>query len=185
MPSRRVLRSPLRRDYDEALVRLLDPISNAAFDVGRRIPNAPWREQLSEVVDSAAKHGAGHRHDASMSSNAPHASAIVRTLNSAATLGACLESLKRQTMPPEIIVVDSGSSDATMAIAFQLADRIVQIARDSFSYGRALNRGAEVAVAPVHFAVSSHCVIPRRDWIERSLSYYKDPGRRGNEWTTD
>jgi rhamnosyltransferase len=78
-------------------------------------------------------------------------------------------------MPPEIIVVDSGSSDATMAIAFQLADRIVQIARESFSYGRALNRGAEVAVAPVHFAVSSHCVIPRRDWIERSLSYYNDP----------
>jgi hypothetical protein len=39
----------LRRDYGEALVRLLDPISNAAFDVGRRIPNAPWREQLSEV----------------------------------------------------------------------------------------------------------------------------------------
>jgi hypothetical protein len=26
-------------------VRLLDPVSNAAFDVGRRIPNAPWREQ--------------------------------------------------------------------------------------------------------------------------------------------
>lgn len=42
----------LRRDYDEALVRLLDPVSNAAFDVGRRIPNAPWREQLPQVLQS-------------------------------------------------------------------------------------------------------------------------------------
>lgn len=41
-----------RRNYDEALVRLLDPISNAAFDVGRRIPNTPWREQLTGVFDS-------------------------------------------------------------------------------------------------------------------------------------
>lgn len=35
-----------RRDGDEALVRMLEPVSNVAFDVGRRIPNAPWREQL-------------------------------------------------------------------------------------------------------------------------------------------
>jgi GT2 family glycosyltransferase len=35
-----------RRDGDEALVRLLEPVSNAAFDLGRRISNAPWREQL-------------------------------------------------------------------------------------------------------------------------------------------
>jgi hypothetical protein len=34
-----------RGDGEQALVRLLDPVSNAAFDVGRRIPNAPWREQ--------------------------------------------------------------------------------------------------------------------------------------------
>lgn len=40
----------IRRDSDKALVRLLDPISAAAFDVGRRIPNTPWRDQLAEMV---------------------------------------------------------------------------------------------------------------------------------------
>jgi rhamnosyltransferase len=105
----------------------------------------------------------------------PRASVVVRTFNSERTLAACLESLVRQTVRPETVVVDSGSSDQTIAIASRLADRVVLLSRDSFSYGRALNRGAEVATAPVHFAVSSHCVIPRPDWIERALSHY---GRR-------
>jgi hypothetical protein len=37
--------SLMRGDGEQGLVRALDPISNAAFDVGRRVPNATWREQ--------------------------------------------------------------------------------------------------------------------------------------------
>ena len=103
------------------------------------------------------------------------ASVVVRTLNSSATLTICLESLRSQTIRPEIIVVDSGSSDDTLAIAARHADRVVHLAHEPFSYGRALNRGAAVATAPVHFALSSHCVVPRADWIERSLSHYGQP----------
>jgi rhamnosyltransferase len=62
-----------------------------------------------------------------------------------------------------------------VAIAEPLADRMVHIPHASFSYGGALNRGAEVAKAPVHFALSSHCVVPRPDWIERSLGHYDRP----------
>jgi cellulose synthase/poly-beta-1,6-N-acetylglucosamine synthase-like glycosyltransferase len=35
----------LRGDGESALVRLMDPVSNAAFDLGRRVPNQTWREQ--------------------------------------------------------------------------------------------------------------------------------------------
>jgi hypothetical protein len=35
----------IRGDRDQALIRALDPVSNAAFDIGRRVPNATWREQ--------------------------------------------------------------------------------------------------------------------------------------------
>jgi cellulose synthase/poly-beta-1,6-N-acetylglucosamine synthase-like glycosyltransferase len=35
----------VRGDGEQALVRLMDPVSNAAFDLGRRIPNETWREQ--------------------------------------------------------------------------------------------------------------------------------------------
>lgn len=99
----------------------------------------------------------------------------MRTYNSAATLDECLASLRTQTVMPEIVVVDSGSTDATVEIAVPVADRLVRIPHESFSYGAALNRGAEVASAPVHFALSSHCVVPRRDWIERSLRHYERP----------
>ena len=37
--------SLVRGEREQALVRLIDPVSNAAFDLGRRIPNATWREQ--------------------------------------------------------------------------------------------------------------------------------------------
>ncbi len=41
-----------QRDTDSAIVQLLDPISNAAFEIGRRIPNAIWREQPALVLAS-------------------------------------------------------------------------------------------------------------------------------------
>lgn len=34
-----------RGDGEQALVRFMDPVSNAAFDLGRRVPNETWREQ--------------------------------------------------------------------------------------------------------------------------------------------
>jgi glycosyltransferase involved in cell wall biosynthesis len=37
--------SLVRGNRDEAVVRMLDPVSNAAFDLGRRVPNATWRQQ--------------------------------------------------------------------------------------------------------------------------------------------
>jgi rhamnosyltransferase len=105
----------------------------------------------------------------------PAASVVVRAFNSAATLTACLHSLRRQSIRPETIVVDSGSTDATVAIAERLADRTIRLPRREFTYGRALNVGAAAAAAPVHFALSSHCAAPRTDWVERSLAHYEDP----------
>jgi rhamnosyltransferase len=106
-------------------------------------------------------------------SDAPAASVIVRTKNSAGTVMETFRTLREQTIPCEIVVVDSGSTDATLDIAARWADRVVEIAPGEFSFGRALNIGAHNASAPVHFALSSHCYLHRPDYLERSLRYYE------------
>ena len=102
------------------------------------------------------------------------ASVIVRCLDSERTIAATFEAIRGQTIEAEIVVVDSGSRDRTLEIAEHWGDRIVELSAAEFSYGRALNRGAQAASGKVHFALSAHCVPLRRDWIERSLEHYEN-----------
>jgi rhamnosyltransferase len=103
------------------------------------------------------------------------ASVIVRTKDVEGTIERCLRLLRAQTVALEVIVVDSGSTDGTRDIASAWCDRLVQVPPDQFTYGRALNIGAEVASAPVHVAVSAHTFLERRDWVERAISHYRRP----------
>jgi cellulose synthase/poly-beta-1,6-N-acetylglucosamine synthase-like glycosyltransferase len=48
----RSLLSYCRGDVDAAIVQLIDPLSNAAFEIGRRIPNSTLREQSAWVIAS-------------------------------------------------------------------------------------------------------------------------------------
>ena len=50
---------------------------------------------------------------------------VVPTHNSARTIGACLKSLRAQTVACQIVVVDNHSSDSTVRIARPLADHIL------------------------------------------------------------
>lgn len=110
-----------------------------------------------------------------MSPAVPQASVIVRANNSSATIRATLEGLLAQTIRPEIIVVDSGSTDDTPHIAARYADHLVHVPSATFNYGRSLNVGAARASAPVHFALSSHVTPPSTEWIAGHLRFYRDP----------
>ncbi|MEW1958808.1 glycosyltransferase [Kineococcus sp. NPDC059986] len=98
-------------------------------------------------------------------------SLIIRTYDSVRTLGASIESIRAQTVPAHVIVVDSGSTDGTLHLAQRDADEVVQIRHQDFTYGHALNVGAAAARTPVHGALSSHAVLPRPDWLEIALSH--------------
>lgn len=104
----------------------------------------------------------------------PPASVIVRALNEERTIGRTLALLWRQTVRPQIIVVDSGSTDASVRIAAPYCDELIHLPPRQFSYGRALNVGARAATASVHFALSAHCFPESDDWIERSLALYEE-----------
>lgn len=57
----------------------------------------------------------------------PRVSIIVPTYNSSATLAHCLKSVRNQSYSPiEIIIVDSGSIDATISIAARYGARIIR-----------------------------------------------------------
>jgi glycosyltransferase involved in cell wall biosynthesis len=83
---------------------------------------------------------------------------LIRTFNSTKTLERCIQSVRRQSVPADVLVVDSGSTDDTVALAAGLADEVVQLPRESFTYGRALNVGFEAAdAASIVLPLSSHC----------------------------
>jgi rhamnosyltransferase len=106
-------------------------------------------------------------------------SVIVRCKDKADTIEAAFASIRDQTVAAEIVVVDSGSTDGTLDIARRWADRVVEIAPREFSYGRALNVGADAALGDVHAALSAHVTFPHREWLERATEHLARDGVAG------
>jgi rhamnosyltransferase len=104
----------------------------------------------------------------------PVASVIVRTFNSAPTVLTTMRSIRAQDMASEILVVDSGSNDDTLDLVAPFADTILHIKPEEFTFGGSLNIGAAAAAAPVHVALSSHCVLPRPDWLRIAVGQIRD-----------
>src|SRR5436305_1388138 len=80
----------------------------------------------------------------------PAATAIVRCMNEERTIEKTLAVLRRQTVTPEIIVVDSGSSDSSGELARPLCDRVNEIPPQQLTYCRTPHIGARAAAARLH-----------------------------------
>jgi glycosyltransferase involved in cell wall biosynthesis len=92
---------------------------------------------------------------------------VVPTFNEEKNIVACLESLKRQTLPRreyEIIVVDGNSADRTMELAAPLADLV--FIQTSPRVGGARNDGAMRAKGEIVAFADADCVVPP-DWLLR------------------
>jgi glycosyltransferase involved in cell wall biosynthesis len=76
-----------------------------------------------------------------MSAGRPRVAAVIPTLDEAATIAGVIAAIPRATVD-EIIVVDGGSSDGTVAAAGDAGARVVTIGR---GYGRACQAGADAA----------------------------------------
>lgn len=96
------------------------------------------------------------------------ASIIIRTFNEAHYLGGLLHAIGEQRvegLEREIVVVDSGSTDATLDIVREFGCRILHIGREEFSFGRSLNRGCEAARGELLVLVSGHCIPMDASWL--------------------
>lgn len=83
-------------------------------------------------------------------------SVLIRTFNSSKRLGEVLAKLPLAE-GDELIVVDSGSTDATLEIARNYSAHILQT-EGPFNYSKSLNIGFRAAQNPWVLVLSSHCV---------------------------
>ena len=98
----------------------------------------------------------------------PRVSVIVPAFNAEATLGACLDSLCRQTLQPfEIIVVDDASTDTTSWTAAAKGAQTLRMLGNG-GPGLARNAGAAVATGDILAFIDSDCVA-RPDWLEHMV----------------
>lgn len=103
------------------------------------------------------------------------ASVVIRARDEAAAIGRTLDLLAGQSAAHEVVVVDSGSRDATAAIARERGARVLELAPERFTFGRALNLGAAEARAPVIVALSAHAFPPDPEWLGRMAARFEDP----------
>lgn len=106
----------------------------------------------------------------------PFCSLIVRAYNEEAHIGRLLSGVMQQTVRDvEIILVDSGSTDATVAIARQYPVKVVTLRPEEFSFGRALNRGCAAARGEFLVFASAHVYPVYQDWLEQLLAPFAAP----------
>lgn len=103
-------------------------------------------------------------------------SLVVRAYNEEQHVARLLEGVRRQSVRNvEVILVDSGSTDATTAIAEQHGAKLLHILPAEFTFGRSLNMGLAAATCDLVAIASAHVYPVYPDWLERLLEPFADP----------
>ena len=118
-------------------------------------------------------------------------SIVIRCYNEEEHIGRLLSGIMQQNaINTEIIVVDSGSTDATVAIASRYPVKIISIKPEEFSFGRSLNLGCREAKGEFLVFASAHVYPVYQDWLAKLIEPLDNPNialsygkQRGNEIT--
>jgi rhamnosyltransferase len=107
----------------------------------------------------------------------PIVTVLIRAKDEAEHIGRTLDIVRSQTIADrlQVLVVDSGSRDATVTIAAAAGAEVAKLAPEAFSYGGALNYGCERARADIVISLSAHAFPRSSQWAERILSSFDDP----------
>ncbi|MBA4373798.1 MAG: glycosyl transferase [Thermodesulfovibrio sp.] len=101
-------------------------------------------------------------------------SVIIPTYNAALQLETLLKSLQQQTLPCEIIVIDSGSTDRTPAIAGQRGATVRVIDKDDFGHGRTRTLAGKLAQGDILVYLTQDALPVNTTSLERLLAPLAD-----------
>lgn len=102
-------------------------------------------------------------------------SIVIRAYNEEKHIGRLLEGIRQQTIKDvEVILVDSGSTDATVSVAESFGAKIVHIPSAEFTFGRSLNFGVREAGSEFIVIASAHVYPVYPDWLETLLRPFQD-----------
>jgi rhamnosyltransferase len=102
----------------------------------------------------------------------------IPTKNEEANIGLCLEAVFSQKGVGEfeVILVDSGSTDATLRIARGYPVRIEQIPAHAFHHARTRNFAASLGKGPIVVNLSGDAIPASETWLHHLLANFSDPG---------
>lgn len=99
----------------------------------------------------------------------PQITAVIPTWNRRTLLVGLLDQLKRQSLPPDqVIVVDNGSQDGSSEVAEAGGARVIRL-EANLGFAAAVNRGVAACETEL-IAVVNNDVEPAPDWLERLVS---------------
>jgi len=105
----------------------------------------------------------------------PLCSLVIRAYNEEKHIGKLLQGIASQSIKAvQVILVDSGSTDKTVAIAQAAGAEIVHIKPGQFTFGRSLNLGIRHADADIVVIASAHVYPVYPDWLEKLIMPFKD-----------
>jgi glycosyltransferase involved in cell wall biosynthesis len=121
-------------------------------------------------------------------------SIVIRAYNEEKHIGHLLEGISHQTLKDvEVILVASGSTDATTSIAEHYGAKVVHIQPEEFTFGRSLNRGIAAASGEFIVIASAHVYPVYPDWLEKlfepfavsqvALTYGKQRGDENSKFS--
>ena len=105
----------------------------------------------------------------------PVCSIVIRAYNEEKHIVRLLTGILEQSVKNvQIILVDSGSRDATVALASNFPVEVVHIRPQEFTFGHSLNLGIARAAADLVVMASAHVYPVYPDWLERLIEPFED-----------
>ena len=111
-----------------------------------------------------------------MADERPSLSVVIRCFNEERTIGRLLSGIAAQSIEArQIILVDSGSADRTLAVASRWPVEVHTIDPAEFSFGRSLNIGCQAASGNLIVIASAHVYPVYDTWLEHLTRPFTDP----------